>query len=74
MTEVLSAQKPLRERTRRVEIVADAAYIVLTRPSRDYTGRFLVDDDVLREAGVTDLSRYLQSGAQEADLMPDFFL
>jgi citronellol/citronellal dehydrogenase len=63
-----------RTRTRRVEIVADAAYIILTRPSRDYTGRFLIDDEVLREAGVTDLSQYLQNGAQEADLMPDFFL
>ena len=63
-----------RTRTRRVEIVADAAYIILTRPSRDYTGRFLIDDEVLREAGVADLSQYLQEGAREEDLMPDFFL
>lgn len=63
-----------RTRTRRVEIMADAAHAILTRPSREFTGRFLIDEDVLREAGLTDLSRYLQEGAKEEDLMPDFFL
>ena len=71
---LITGDEVRRTRTRRVEIVADAAYIILTRPSREYTGRFLIDDEVLRDAGVTDLSPYLQSGAQEADLMPDFFL
>jgi len=71
---LITGDQVRRTRTRRVEIVADAAHVILTRPSRDYTGRFLLDDEVLREAGVTDLSQYLQSGAQEADLMPDFFL
>ena len=46
----------------------------LCRPSRECTGRFFIDDEVLREAGVTDLSRYLPEGAAEADLMGDFFL
>jgi citronellol/citronellal dehydrogenase len=71
---LITGEEVRRTRTRRVEIVADAAYVILTRPSRDYTGRFLIDDEVLREAGVTDLSKYLQTGAQEADLMTDFFL
>ncbi len=71
---LITGEETRRTRTRRVEIVADAAYIILTRPSREYTGRFLIDDEVLREAGVTDLSQYLQSGAREADLMPDFFV
>jgi citronellol/citronellal dehydrogenase len=63
-----------RRRTRKVEIMSDAAHLVLTRPSRTCTGRFLIDDEVLAEAGVTDLSRYLQDGAREEDLMADFFL
>jgi citronellol/citronellal dehydrogenase len=71
---LITGEEVRRTRTRRVEIVADAAYVILTRPSREYTGRFLIDDEVLREAGVTDFSQYLQTGAQEADLMPDFFL
>ena len=54
--------------------MADAAHAILTRPSREYTGHFAIDDEVLAEAGVTDLSRYLPDGALEADLMPDFFL
>jgi citronellol/citronellal dehydrogenase len=71
---LITGEEARRTRTRRVEIVADAAYIILTHPSRDYTARFLIDDEVLREAGVTDLSHYLQSGAREEDLLPDFFL
>ena len=59
-------------RTRSPEIMADAAYEIFNRPSREATGNFYLDDEVLREAGVTDLSIY--SEAEEADLMPDFFL
>jgi citronellol/citronellal dehydrogenase len=40
------------------EIMADAAHIVLTRDSRSLTGRFLLDEEVLREAGVTDFEHY----------------
>ena len=40
------------------DIVADAAYAILTRPSRERTGQFFIDEDVLREAGVADFSRY----------------
>ena len=71
---VISGEEVRRTRTRRVEIVADAAHFILTRPSRTYTGRFLIDDNVMKEAGVTDLSRYLQEGARADDLMGDFFL
>jgi citronellol/citronellal dehydrogenase len=57
---------------RRPEIVADAAHAILSRPARDYTGHFAIDDEVLREAGVTDFDRYaVQPGA---DLLPDLFL
>lgn len=39
-------------------VFADAAYVVLTRDSRARTGEFLYDEDVLREAGVTDFEQY----------------
>jgi len=57
--------------SRKPEIVADAAYIILTRPSRDYTGNFFIDDEVLIENGVTDLGKY--SVVPNARLTPDFF-
>ena len=44
--------------SRTPEIVADAAHAVLVRDPRSCTGRFLVDDEVLAEEGVTDLERY----------------
>jgi citronellol/citronellal dehydrogenase len=58
-------------RTRSPEIVADAAHAILTRPSRERTGRSLIDDEVLAEAGITDLSRY---GGPIDELDGDFFL
>ena len=58
--------------SRKPEIMADAAHWVLTRPAGELTGRFLVDDDVLAEAGVTDLSGYAVD--PDAELVPDFFV
>ena len=60
--------------TRSPAIMADAAHWVLTQPSRDCTGRFLIDEEVLRESGVTDLSVYRGAEVREEDLMPDFFV
>jgi citronellol/citronellal dehydrogenase len=54
------------------EIVADAAHAVLVRPARELTGKFLVDEEVLRAAGVTELERYAVAPGEE--LWPDFFL
>lgn len=50
--------EPLMRRSRRPEIMADAAHAILTRPSRQNTGRFMIDDEVLAEEGVTDFDRY----------------
>ncbi|MEJ2250863.1 MAG: NAD(P)-dependent oxidoreductase [Candidatus Lokiarchaeota archaeon] len=58
--------------SRKPEIVADAAYIILTQPSRECTGNFFIDDEVLIENGVTDLSKY--SAVQGKKLIHDFFL
>jgi len=57
---------------RTVEILADAAHVILTSPSKEYTGKFTIDDEVLAAAGVTDLSKYAVSPG--APLMPDFFV
>jgi citronellol/citronellal dehydrogenase len=59
-------------RARRPEIVADAAHVILTRGSREATGQFFIDDEVLRAAGVTDLGAY--ADAPEGELLKDLFL
>jgi citronellol/citronellal dehydrogenase len=60
------------ESCRKPEIVADAAHAILTRDSRGETGRFYIDEDVLREAGVTDFEQY--AVAPGKPLHPDLFL
>ncbi|VXC47311.1 NAD(P)-dependent oxidoreductase [Aeromicrobium sp. 9AM] len=54
-------------------IMADAAYEILTKPSREFTGQFVIDDDVLEDAGVTDFSIYLNGGTEE-ELALDFWV
>lgn len=61
-------------RVRSPEILADAAHAILTRNSRSFSGHFCIDDEVLREEGVTDFARYRAAGVREEDLLPDFFL
>lgn len=56
------------------EIVADAAYQILIKDARECTGNTFVDDDVLRAAGITDLSGYRYRSGGEDDLLPDIFL
>jgi citronellol/citronellal dehydrogenase len=58
--------------SRKPEIVADAAHHILTRPARTTTGNFFIDDDVLADAGVTDLGVYAY--VADADLQVDLFL
>jgi len=62
------------DHARTAEIVADAAHVVLTREAKSCTGNFFVDEDVLREAGVSDFSKYLVEGAREEDLRLDIYL
>ena len=59
-------------RSRKPQILADAAYEVMSRPSRDNTGNFYLDDEVLAEAGIADLSEY--SFGDDAELQRDIFL
>jgi citronellol/citronellal dehydrogenase len=54
------------------EIMADAAHAILTKPSRQFTGNFCIDEDVLRGVGVTDFSKY--QAVPGAELLPDYFI
>ncbi len=60
--------------SRSPEIMADAAYAILVRSSRDpkNTGNFFIDDEVLASEGVKDLSKYAM--VPGAELIPDFFV
>jgi citronellol/citronellal dehydrogenase len=58
--------------SRKPAILADAAHAVLTKPGRECTGNFFIDDDVLKSEGITDLSGYAVD--PNAELMPDFFV
>jgi citronellol/citronellal dehydrogenase len=60
------------KRCRHPEIMADAAHTIFTRPSRELSGQFLIDEDVLREAGVSDFNRYAVDPTQEP--LPDLFV
>lgn len=54
-------------------ILADAAHAILTQTSTTCTGHFFIDEDVLRDAGVTDLARY-NVDPDATELIPDLFL
>ena len=60
--------------SRKPEIVADAAYEILRRPAATCTGNTFIDDEVLIDAGVTDLDGYRYDPDSSADLALDIFL
>ena len=62
----------LMRRSRRPEIMADAAHAIFLRDARRYTGNFVLDEEVLREEGVQDFSHYRYD--PNADLEIDIFV
>lgn len=61
--------------SRTPELCADAAYEVLNKPSREYTGQTLIMEDVLIASGITDFSSYAAvPGTPDDQLFPDLFL
>ena len=58
--------------SRKPEIMADAAYEIFNKPSRECTGNFFIDEDVLHAAGKSDLSEYAVDPT--SPLFPDFFV
>lgn len=63
------------KRCRTPEIMADAAYVILSQNSRECTGNFFIDETVLRQHGITDFSKYVAiEGTKDEELIPDFFV
>jgi len=58
--------------SRSPKIMADAAYVILTKDSKEFTGNFCIDDNLLADNGVTDFSQYAEVPFSE--LAPDFFV
>jgi citronellol/citronellal dehydrogenase len=55
--------------------MADAAHIILTRDSREHSGNFYIDDEVLGAEGITDLNQYqVDKDLDITELAPDFFI
>jgi citronellol/citronellal dehydrogenase len=62
----------MMRRSRKPQIVADAAHVILNRPARECTGQFFIDDSVLYEAGVRDFAPY--SVEPGSTLLGDLFV
>jgi citronellol/citronellal dehydrogenase len=60
------------KRSRRPEIMSDAAHLILRRRAAECTGKFFLDEDVLRENGVTDFNSYATEANME--IIPDLFI
>ena len=58
--------------SRTTDILSDAAHIMLNKPSKEFTGNFVIDDTLLHEHGVTDFEKYRVDPSRP--LFPDFFV
>jgi citronellol/citronellal dehydrogenase len=68
---LLGGDKIMRA-SRKPEIMADAAHLVLTQPAKSFTGQFLIDDTLLAAHGVTNFDQYRVDPS--VDLAQDFFV
>ena len=57
---------------RTTDIMADAAHLILTKPAREFSGNFCIDDTLLYANGERDFDKYRVDPTR--DLMPDFFV
>ncbi|XP_074641527.1 hydroxysteroid dehydrogenase-like protein 2 [Tubulanus polymorphus] len=71
--EMLGGGKEIASFSRSPDIMADAAYVMLTKDSKSYTGNFAIDEDVLIEAGVTGIKEKYNL-SQDTEPLPDYFL
>ena len=60
------------EKSRKPDIMGDAAFTILSKNSSECTGNYFVDEELLRSEGITDFSNY--SNVPDSELMPDFFI
>jgi citronellol/citronellal dehydrogenase len=58
--------------SRKPDIMGDAAHAILTTPSQELTGQFLIDEDFLRTRGASDFEHYAMTPG--AELLPDYFI
>jgi citronellol/citronellal dehydrogenase len=66
---------PMMSKSRKPEIMADAAHTILTKPSAEFTGQFCIDDLVLYDAGERDFAQYTAvPGTPDSALLIDFFV
>ena len=56
--EMLGGGDAMKSQCRTVDIMSDAAYAILTRDAKKFTGNFYIDDEVLKEEGVKDFEKY----------------
>ena len=68
---LLGGEEVMRH-SRKPEIMADAAQAILTRSSRQCTGNFFIDEDVLAAAGISNFDCYAVT--PDSKLFPDLFL
>jgi citronellol/citronellal dehydrogenase len=71
---LLGGEEMMR-RSKKPEILAEAAHFIFQRDFKTCTGNFFVDDEVLASEGITDISHYnVTPGMKEEELMRDFFV
>lgn len=68
----LPGGEELMKHSRSPQIVADAAFIILQKPSAECTGNFFIDEELLKEHGIENLDRY--TVVEGSNLLPDLFL
>ncbi len=68
---LLGGDKLMRA-SRKADILSDAAHVILTKPSREFTGNFCIDDTLLWENGRREFDHYRIDPSE--DLAPDFFV
>jgi citronellol/citronellal dehydrogenase len=64
--------EPMMQASRKPEIMADAAFFIVRRPSRECSGHYFIDEEVVIAEGITDLTSYAVDPSK--NLMPDFFI
>lgn len=70
--EMLGGGDEVSKQCRKPEIMSDAAYVILCKDSKAFTGQFAIDDEVLTTAGISDMDQY--ACVLGSKLLPDFFL
>jgi len=66
---MLSGIDKAKSYSRKPDIMADAAYSIITKPFDHYNGQFLIDDEVLEQEGIKDFNQYLSDPGMKSILL-----